>query len=159
MTVQDHPINQWLIAFGEQSGQDFSLDEQGLCILKTKHEMYLQISVDREGQYGWLNIHLHDVHDVSRDKVLQKALTFNLFQSDLRGAAIALNENKTALFLSHAVSVKSCTESLFAELVETIGDAAAKLKQEFSPGHTLEPSDQAEITRVESHEMLGMLRC
>src|SRR5690606_5388295 len=82
-------IDQELASLGEVMGQPIGLDERGVCALAFEGGIEVVIEVPADSELVYLHAALVPADVERRERLLELALTLNLYGIETQGAALA----------------------------------------------------------------------
>ena len=123
-------VNQWLSQIGEEVIGGLYLDPEGNCSFTTEEGLDMDLDLLPDGDSLYVNIPLIPVPQDFPERILEFALTLNLFQEDMKGGAISLDPQSGELVYGNAIELENQDFESFDHLLTEFGRIANQLNMQ-----------------------------
>ncbi|CAM2063992.1 Type III secretion system chaperone [Sulfidibacter corallicola] len=123
-------VNQWLSQIGEEVIGGLYLDPEGNCSFTTEDDLDLDLDLLPDGDSLYVSIPLIPASGEFPERMLEFALTLNLFQDDMKGGAISLDPQSGELQYGNAIELENQDFESFDTLLTEFGRIANQLKMQ-----------------------------
>ena len=107
-----------------------ALDENGRCAIMGDGTFEMEIYAVPNDVCFYINITILPIPSNDRTSFFEQALTLNLFKQETLGAALAIDPEDNALVLSYSRELEWTTLATFANIIDNLLEAAAKIRDQ-----------------------------
>ena len=126
-------VDSWLKAVGQEVGQEFQLDDNGICVIDYKDSLTIIVEVPDNGRGYYIYSPLTTI-DVSQNDLTipLRALSLNLFQVETGGGTLSYDESTSEIVFSFLDQIEGRDTASFKSVINNFVTLSLKLKKDLS---------------------------
>ncbi len=131
MSTEIQQVSDWLQQLDGTGGALF-LDENGRCAIIGDGSFEVEIYAIPNDECFYVNVTILPVPSEKAADFFEQALVLNLFKQETMGAALAIDPQDRSLVLSFSREIEHTTLQTFANIIDNLLAAAAKIREQLA---------------------------